>query len=198
MLDYNSIYFDGSDSSFAELRVGTTANIDKDWSFTMFVYSVAPHTGTIFEFIYDGGEQSNGDKWSNTIRLELNESHMLLTMLSPNGQGYGSAVIDKSTIFTSDRWIPLSVVHHKNNGNIDIQTENKMYTFKPNNEDKVRLPLPARIKLGGAYNRSNPFEGSITCFAIYKSKFSHNSFDRTLQDECNSRRWETKPTEVGK
>ena len=198
MLDYNSTYFDGSNSSFVELRVGTSVNINGDWSFTMFVYSVAPHTGTVFDFIYDGGEQSTDKKWSNTIRLELNETHMLFTLLGREDKDYGSAVIDKPAVFTSETWIPLSVVHDKSDGTIKIKTTNGiLYASKNDNENNVKLPLSARIKLGGAYNQYSPFEGSITCFAIYKSKVSKNHFDTTLK-ECNSSTRGTEPTDIGK
>ena len=197
MLDYNSTYFDGNNSSFVELRVGTSENINGDWSFTMFVYSVAPHTGTVFDFIYDGGTQTN-DKWSNTIRLELNETHMLFTLLGDEDKDYGSAVIDKPAVLTHETWIPLSVVHDKSNGKIKIQTINDiLYASSTDNENGVKLPLPARLKLGGAYNQYSPFEGSITCFAIYKSKFSKNYFNTTLQ-ECKSSTRGTESTDIGK
>ena len=172
MLDYNSIYFDGSDSSYVELSVGRNNELsNSDWSFVMFMYSAVPYKGTVFDFIYDGLPKER-DTWSTNIRLELNESHMLLTMRGPDEEDYGSTVIDKPTIFISKTWIPLSVVHKKSNGRIQIQTENQMlYKSQDfqNNQNDVKLPLPAKIKLGNAYNLSNPFEGLSVLLYINQS-----------------------------
>ena len=197
-LPYNSLYFDGSDSSFAEVRVGTQYTVENDWSFTMFVYSVAPHTGTIFDFVYDGIPTEAPPKYSDKIKLTLNDSQIVFTMEGPDGQDYGSDVL--GTIFTSEGWIPLSVVHDEASGDVIIQTfDNEFYESKnyQNNQNNVKLPQPAKIKIGGSYDTPSTFKGSIVCFALYDTKFSKSSFDSTL-DECHPSNWPNTPTSVGK
>ena len=197
-LPYSSLYFHGTTSSFVELRVGTQFTLSSDWSFTMFVFSKAPHRGTIFDFVFDGQSAQAGQLWSNKIKLELNDSQIVFTMHGPNGQDYGSAVL--GTIFTTEQWIPLSVVHDMSNGEVKIMTlNNEFYKSKDfqDNTKNIQLPQPAKVKLGGAYDNSNPFEGSIVCFALYDKKVSKGSLDDTL-DECDPSNWPTFPTSIGK
>ena len=197
-LPYNSLYFHGTTSSFVELSVDTQYTVSSDWSFTMFVYSKAPHHGTIFDYVYDGPMPQAGVEWSNKIKLELNESHILFTMQGPNGEDYGTAVL--GTIFTAEAWVPLSVAHDSSNGDLIIMTlDNEFYKSKDfqNNADDILLPQPGKVKLGEAYDVSNPFEGSIVCFALYDTKVSKSGFDSTL-DECVPNNWPTTPTPIGK
>ena len=197
-LPYNSLNFHGTTSSFVELRVDTQYPVTQDWSFTMFVYSKAPYRGTIFDYEYDGPTPQTGIEWANKIKLELNESNILLTIQGPNGEDYGNAVV--GTIFTAEVWVPLSLVRDTSNGDMIIMTTNnefyKSKDFQSNPQD-ILLPQPGKIKLGEAYGVSNPFEGSIVCFGLYDTKFSKSGFDSTL-DECNPVNWPTTPASIGK
>ena len=197
-LPYGSLYFSGDPNSYAELRVGTQYTVATDWTFAMFVYSQAPHRGTIFDFIYDGGGVP-GPLWSNKIKLELNDSVIVFTHLGPRGENHGSAVV--GTIFNAEAWIPLSIVHDKKKGDLIIQTyNNKFYVSNnfQNNRNNVKLPQPAKIKIGGSYDTSSqPFTGSIVCFALYDTKTGQSDFDQTL-NECNPSQWLATPPSIGK
>lgn len=199
-LSYNSLYFHGTSLSFAELHLGTEEPISTDWSFTMFVYFSTPHRGTIFDFVYDmsaGGQQ--GQLWSNKIKLELNETHIIFTILGPAGQDFGSDVI--GTIFAEESWIPLSVIHDESSGDVTIQTlDTEIFTNKGfyKNQNKVQLAQPAKIKIGGSYDsESYPFEGSIVCFVIHNVKVSLTSFPDAL-NQCQPIKWRNSPLPIGK
>lgn len=198
LLPYNSLYFNGTVSSFVELRVGTQNTVLGDWSFTMFVFSRAPHRGTIFDLVYDGVSPLSDPLISNKIKLELNDSQIVFTMVGSDGKDHGCAVL--GTIFTAEAWIPISVVHEEAKGDVIIQTADNVFYLSSdfqNNRNNVKLPQPAKIKLGGSYDGSPPFEGSIVCFAVYDTKFSVSSFNATLT-ECDPSNWPITPSPVGK
>ena len=192
------LYFFGSDYSYAELKLGEEAALTNDWSFNMFVYSIAPHTGTIFDFVYDGNTQLPDSLFSSRVKLQLNGSHIILEMLGPSGEDYGSAVV--GTIFTAEMWIPLGLVHDKSNGDVTLQTLGiKFYESKDfqDNSNHIKLPQPAKIKIAGAFNESSPFKGSVVCFTVYDKTVSTLSFVSTYID-CGPSNWPVTPPEIGK
>lgn len=197
-LPYNSLSFHGTFSSFAELRAGMQYMTDSDWSLIMFVKSSAPIQGTLFDLRY-GGPGEPDQVWSNKIKLELNGTHIVLTIFGPFGGDYGAGF--HGTTFTSEEWSPLSVVHDSLNGNVYIQTlHTKVFTNKGlyKNQNRIKLPQPTKIKLGGSYDtKSYPFEGSVVCFAMYDAKVSSTSFADTLS-ECLPTKWQNIPNSIGK
>ena len=61
----------------------------------------------------------------------------------------------------------------------------------------VKLPQPAKIKIGGSYDASSlPFEGSIVCFAVYDTIMGVNDFGQTL-NECDPSQWPLTPSFIG-
>ena len=197
-LPYGSLNFCGDSNSFAELHLGTQYTVQNDWTFVMFVYSKAPHRGTIFDFKYDGAGVA-GPLWSDRIKLELTDSQIIFTHLGTNGGAdHGSATI--ATIFTTEAWIPLAVVHDESSGNTFIQTMgNEFYKSSDfqSNRNNVKLAQPAKIKIGGSYDQSSlPFEGSIVCFAVYDAMMGVNDFSQTL-NECDPVQWPNTPTSIG-
>ena len=197
-LPYNSLYFDGIPSANVELKLGTQYTVDSDWSFVMYVYSYAPHQGTIFDFMYDGSLPQSNSLFTNRIKLELAGSNMILTMEGPSGEDYGSATL--GSFITAEAWIAVGVVHDRSNGDTIVMTkDNEFWKSKDyqNNQNDVLLPQPAKIRIGGAYGVPSPFKGSVTCFALYAEKFSKGSFDQTL-DECDPSNWPVTPATIGK
>ena len=196
-LPYGSLYFCGDSNSYAELRIGTQYTVQNDWTFVMFVYSKAPHRGTIFDFKYDGAGVA-GPLWSKRIKLELDGSDIIFTHIGTNGDDHGSAIV--GTIFNAEVWVPLSVYHDESSGNIILQTSgNEFYKSSDfqNNRNNVKLTHPATIKIGGSYDASSlPFEGSIVCFAVYDTKMGINDFDQTL-NECDPNQWPNSPSNIG-
>ena len=195
-LPYGSLYFEREPYSFAEIKIGTQFIIQNDWTFTMFVYSKAPHRGTIFDFMYDG--TGSDPLWSDRMKLELNDTEIVFTHVGSSGDDHGSAVI--GTIFNTEAWIPLSVVHDESTGNTIIQTVgNEFYKSSDfqNNRNNVKLSQPAKIKIGGSYDATSlPFEGSIVCFAVYDTQIDVDDFDETL-DECDPSQWPITPSFIG-
>ena len=111
----------------------------------MFVYSKAPHRGTIFDFMYDG--TGSHPLWSDRIKLELNDSEIVFTHLGSSGDDHGSAIV--GTIFNAEVWIPLSIVHDESNGNTVIQTlGNEFYKssdFQNNRNNVITKTCPCNI-----------------------------------------------------
>ena len=192
-LPYASILLQRTEFSYLELTVGTQTIIDGDWSFAMFIYSLEPYCGTIFHYVYDSqlpviGESE--DLYADEIKVELNDTHILFSLLGPNKEDYGSAVI--GTIFTAEEWISLLVAHDEDNGVITIETKNNKFYKSSDYQDNtegVLLHQPGKIKLGGSYGEMpSAFGGSIVCFGIYDSKISDGNFDNLL-DDCQPSNW---------
>ena len=196
-LPYNSLYFHGTAASYLELMLGGDYTLKNDWSFTMFVYSIEPHRGTIFDLVYEGRTQQKTGFFFKQIKLELTDSNIVLTMHGPSGQDYGSATV--GTIFTAEEWMPLTVVHDKANGDVIMFTEaQEFYNSKQiqDNQNNIVIQQPAKIKLGGAYQDHTPFKGSIVCFLVYDMKVSKNHFPSAL-DECQPENWIIKDNIIG-
>ena len=201
-LPYQPIYLTGSEDSFLELKLGLQTVVSGDWSFSMFVYSFAPHVGTIFHYLLDNealpvgvtSETETSKLYLTEIKLELNGTHLLFTMLGAWKHDHGSAVIP--SIVNTEAWIPLAVSHDKSSGEVLLVTDNnKFYQSSDyqDNTDNCLLAQPGKIKLGGSYNSpASPFHGSIVCFAIFDSKVSASSFSALL-DECQPSNWVVTP-----
>ena len=181
--DYKSMYFHGTDSSFVKLKVGDQTRIESDWSFAMFIYSTYPPRGTVFDYYYDSVSDSVNGRLVSRLQLILNGPRAFLNIFERER----NITIEFENFFRTEEWVQLAIVHSFNSGRITILTsdDREVYTSE-DNEFRVGVPMQAEIKLGGAFGTSDPFEGSIACFAIFDRELPESEFNK-MKNECKDK-----------
>ena len=193
-LPYSPIYLTGSEKSFLKLNLGRGKVISNQWSMSMFVYSVAPHYGTIFHYVCTATTDVTLVKlYTKEIKLTLNSTHMMFKMVTTLNIEYS---IEIPSIITTESWIPIAIAYDYSNGEFTLMTENNKFyeeTDAPDTLKNVHIGQPATITLGrSSVNPSTPFQGSIVCFGVYDTKISDNNFN-SLLDECQPSNWAVVP-----
>ena len=179
--DHKAIHFHGTNSSFVELTVGEQNAIGTEWSFAMFIYSADPRRGTVFDCHFNAGSRGANSQFDSRIRLTLNGASAVLNI----SQKKNNISISFKNFFRIEEWVSLAIVHK--DMKIKILTEGtKVHEYNVDDEKMARVTVPAKIKLGGAFDISDHFEGSVACFAIFDTKISKDQFDDLLK-ECEDK-----------
>ena len=177
--DNKAIYFHGTDSSFIELTVEDQTPLGtKQWSFAMFIYSTDPRRGTVFDYHFNAENRGANSQFDSRIRLTLNGASVDLNITQ---QEY-NIIIPFENFLRTEEWVFVAVVHKDMKIKI-LREGTKVREYEDVKVKSVRITVPAKIKLGGAFDISDPFDGSVACFAIYNKVLSQDHFNN-LKDEC--------------
>ena len=186
-LDYDAVYFCGTDNSYIEYSITSLAKYAK-FFFSLYVNALPPYRGVILHY-------RTSTSWATIaeVMLSINESHVNIETLRADNFSYPLCFTNNVLKRGKSILIPISF-GYDNYGHVTLRTHNVTLLssyLSPWTTEVFSAPFT--LRLGGAIpgsllDRDSNFQGRITCLQFYTDEFMGHEFSSTVH-ECLREKW---------